>query len=97
MLFSLIFASPLKPFTASSKRDESSSNILKVISTIINDQMFILISRLQNQPISMIYWKPKIYLTFRGVNDVSLTNSPEFFIILSNNLIQLKQLYRRSL
>ena len=29
MLFSLIFASPLKPFTASSKRDESSSNIIK--------------------------------------------------------------------
>jgi len=29
ILFSLIFASPLKPFTASSKRDESSSNIIK--------------------------------------------------------------------
>ena len=28
ILFSLIFASPLKPFTASSKREESSSNII---------------------------------------------------------------------
>ena len=30
-----------------------------------------------------LFENPRIYLTFRGDNDVSLTNSPEFFIILS--------------
>ena len=30
-----------------------------------------------------LFENPKIYLTVRGFNDVSLTNSPEFFNILS--------------
>ena len=37
ILFSLILASPLKPFTASSKREESSSNIIYIISLFIID------------------------------------------------------------
>ena len=30
-----------------------------------------------------LFEKPKIYLTFKGLNEVSLTNSPEFLKIIS--------------